>query len=240
MKQKKKNKTSVKVSSLSKKTEKSSLLNSKPFLIGLTILAALVILFPTLSADFTNWDDNKFIVDNPYIKEISSDNFSGMYKDNPGTSLFSFVSWSFEYALFELNPTAFHTTNLILHIICVILVFQFIYLLCNQLHVSFFTTLFFVVHPMHVEAVAWIIGRSWLFCTAFCLVTFIYYIKYYKEREQKYLFISLGFYGLALLSQGAAMSLAPLLLMIDFLFKRKLDKKLILEKLPYLIMAILL
>jgi len=240
MKQKKNKRTSVKVSSPPKKIEKSNLLNSKPFLIGLTILTAVIILFPTLNADFTNWDDNKFIVNNPYIKDISAENFSGMYDDNPGTSLFSFMSWSIEYELFELNPTAFHATNLILHIICVILVFQFIYLLCNQLHVSFFTTLFFVVHPMHVEAVAWITGRSWLFCTAFCLATFIYYIKYYKERKQRYFLISLGFYGLALLSQGAAMSLAPLLLMIDFLFKRKLDKKLILEKLPYLIMAILL
>jgi hypothetical protein len=86
----------------------------------------------------------------------------------------SALSYLNDFIVWGANPVAFHVTNLALHTLNALLV----YLLArNSLEHSDFSpavallaALFFVVHPLTCEAVAWISGRTDLLCGLFFLM----------------------------------------------------------------------
>src|ERR1700753_2772503 len=77
---------------------------------GLLLLTVLVF-SKVLDSSFTNWDDDKYIVENPLILDLDLEkaftSFTvGLY--TPVTTL----SYSLDYRCFGMNPTGFHATSL--------------------------------------------------------------------------------------------------------------------------------
>src|SRR5688572_4140712 len=111
-------------------------------------------LLPVLKADFVNWDDNDYVLDNIWIRDFSNLDkilfapLQGNY--HPLTVL----SLAFNYAISGLEPWSYHLVNLLLHVLNVFLVFSLIFKLTkgNQL-IAFVTAILFGIHPMHVESV---------------------------------------------------------------------------------------
>ena len=139
---------------------------------------------PSLENGFTNWDDDKYVVDNPDIKDvtlhnlakISSSNYLGNYQ--PLTML----TYMVEYSFFNLNPAIYHCTNLLLHIINCLLVFALIYGLSGSYITSLLVALLFAIHPMRVESVAWIAERKDVLSAFFYFFSLLFYIKYLKRE----------------------------------------------------------
>ncbi len=64
-------------------------------------------------------------------------------------------------------PIGYHFTNLVLHALCSLLVFGIVRRVFAEdapagggLHLAFWSAVLFAVHPVHIEAVAWITGRT--------------------------------------------------------------------------------
>jgi len=91
---------------------------------------------------------------------------------------------------------------------------------------------------MRVESVVWITERKDVLFGAFFLLSLIFYIDYLQKKKSVYFILSLGVFVLSLLSKIQAVALAPTLLLIDYWFSRKIDKKLILEKVPFFLLAL--
>jgi len=100
--------------------------------LALILLLTSAVYFPLLQNDFLKtWDDNKYILDNPHIRALSFDQlittftiyFDGHY--HPITLL----SLSIDYQIDGLNPTVFHLSNLLLHLLNTFLVFCCWYIL---------------------------------------------------------------------------------------------------------------
>ena len=72
----------------------------------------------------------------------------------------------------------------------------------------------FAVHPVHVESVAWISGRTDLSCGLFFLAAFLAYRRSPSTRRWRARALSLLFFGLALFSKEMAATL-PLLVFGD-------------------------
>ena len=89
--------------------------------------------------------------------------------------------FSLEYKIFGLNETGYHAINLLLHLSNIALVFYFIFLLCSNPLIALITSLFFGIHPLHVESVAWISELKDLLYTFFFLASCICYMKYLKR-----------------------------------------------------------
>ena len=73
-----------------------------------------------------------------------------------------------------LNPSIFHIGNIVLYLVCVSLVYRF---LCRVvgLRGALAGTLFFALHPLHMESVAWITETKNLLAGAFagtCLILY--------------------------------------------------------------------
>ncbi len=109
------------------------------------------------------WDDQLQIVQNEQVHSIGDipQYFFGSQNQirfNHYYRPLLFSAWIMTYAVNQANPFVFHFLQLILHIINGILVYYFfIYLLKNK-KLSFYLTLFFLIHPINTESVSYISG----------------------------------------------------------------------------------
>lgn len=207
--------------------------------IGLAVLVLTFIVFiPSLQNGFVNWDDPDFLTNNTLIRSLS--NIPTLFTTTVlgAYAPLVFTTYSIEYQLFELNPFFYHLDNLLLHLGCVFLVFK----IGRQLNLSVWgagiLALLFGIHPMRVESVAWVTERKDVLYGIFYLAAIFQYLKYVKQAEKKYLYYALAFFVPALFSKIQAVALPLSFLAIDYFFKRPLNVKLILEKIPFFILSL--
>ena len=207
----------------------------------LILLLTLIVFIPAMDNGFTNWDDPTYILENPLIRHfnfqtirtIFSEPYFGNYQP------LHIFSYAIEYQLYHLNPIGYHVTSVFMHLIITGLVFRFIYLLCGNNTITIIATLLFGIHPMHVESIAWAAERKDMLYAGFFLGSMIMYLLYLKrEQKVKYLIFAFLLFFLSISSKAMASSLPPVLILIDFYFKRKFSAKLVLEKLPFFALAI--
>ncbi len=205
------------------------------------ILFTFLVYFKSLKNGYTNYDDDVLILNNSLIHSLSAANLksiftsflNGMY--HPLVTL----SWAVEYFFFGIKALHYHLFNLQLHLLNIWLVYRFVMLLSNKIKIALIVTLFFAVHPLLSESVLWLSERKDLLCTVFMLSGLICYLKYLRsELKLRYFIFTLIFFLLSLFSKPSAIIFPLLLLVIDFYKARKIDKKVILEKLPFFFFSI--
>jgi tetratricopeptide (TPR) repeat protein len=201
----------------------------------LVMALSLLAYIPSLQNGFV-WDDTKYIENNPLIttidlKALFSEYVMGNY--HPLTML----SYALEYQVFGLDAGGYHAVNLALHLFNVFLVYYLINLLSRQVFIALVAALFFGIHPLHVESVAWASELKDLLYTLFFLASLIFYVKYIDGGAKKYFLFSIGLFLCSLLSKGMAVSLPVVLLFIDYFRGRKFNRQLVLEKIPFFILA---
>ncbi len=193
----------------------------------------------------SSWDDNTYVLDNPVIKSLHGDSLGGTLKnlftgfETGNYHPLTMLSFSIEYNMFKLDPWYYHFTNLLFHLLNILLVFYFVWLLTKQQWTAFITAVLFGIHPMHVESVAWISERKDVLYAFFYLAALCMYVKYLKEEKKKrqHYFLVLILFIASALSKGMAVSFPVLLFVIDYFQGRKINKQTILEKLPFLVFA---
>ena len=206
------------------------------------LVITAIVYIPSLGNGFTNWDDPAFIIENNDIQNLSWKSmgrfFTHSYGGFGGYVPFVLLSYALEYKLFALNPGAFHDVNLILHLINCVLVYWFILLLSRKHWAAFFVSLFFGIHPLHVEAVAWIQGRKDLLFSLFYLAALIVYFKYKENGEKKIFYYgTFIFFIFSLFSKVTAISLPFVLLLLDYYISKSLSREDIWRKLPFFLVG---
>jgi len=198
------------------------------------LIAALggLVYLNSLGGEFI-WDDLAFIRDNTFLRDWS--NSPGIFTARATTSMdvgggsvrynlyrpLQWLTFMADYSLWGLNPVGYHLTNIILHVSSALILFWLITLLFGNRLLSFLTALFFVIHPVHTEAVAYISGRADPLGLIFMLAAFGFYVKYSNEKKASFCVIALISYILAILSRESSLILPVLLLLYHFIFKRK-------------------
>ena len=120
----------------------------------------------------------------------------------------------------------FHASNLLLHILTVIVLFFFLKKIGIKEQISFLLSLFFSINPMFTNAVAWIPARGDLLLCFFSLLSFITFLEYMKSRNKVYLIIHLFVIAGAVFSKETSV-LIPVLILFYFYYVSK--KKFILK-----------
>lgn len=214
------------------------------WLAGVLLLTAIAF-SPSLKNGFTNWDDNVYIGENDLIKSLKGDNIKKMFDTDNHVSLnyhpITILSLAIDYKLSGYHPKTYHITNLLFHLLNTALVFWFIFLLSNKkIMVAAIVALFFGIHPMHVESVAWISERKDVLYTFFFMGALVAYYNYLnaegKNKIGLYVFILLLFL-LSILSKAMAVVLPVVFLLIDYYKGRKFDIYVILEKIPFFLLS---
>lgn len=203
------------------------------------VLISLIVFLPVLKNGFA-WDDEHYIINYDLIKDFSWKGIKAIFSNfssdiyAPVTDLIKAV----QYKIGGLNPEVFHFGSLIFHLLNTVLVFWFIKLLCGRWDIAAITALFFGIHPLQVESVAWASAGTNLHCAAFFLGSLIAYLYYLRQGLKRYWFISLLFFVLSLLSKAVAVVLPLVFLLIDYYEGRKITIKSLLEKSPVLLLSL--
>jgi tetratricopeptide (TPR) repeat protein len=215
--------------------------------LALVLAISFIVYIPSLQHGFVNWDDDRNIYENPYILNITNwETFFSNLKNIFTTHVIgnynplSILSFAFEKVFYGFDHLGYwHLDNILLHLVCVMLVFRIALALKLKLIPAVFLALLFGVHPMRVESVAWLTERKDVLFGSFYLLALYYYIKSVRlQFKKRYLFIILFSFILALFSKIQAVSLPLSMLAIDYYLGRKLSFKLITEKWLYFTLSL--
>lgn len=150
------------------------------------ILLCLLVYIWTLKLKLIEYDDSYFIVMNSAFNKnpfnIIQSFFQTLYTNFDSIyyrPVFQ-VDMILEYNLFGDNPAGYHLTNLLFHILSVILVYLFFRKLNLETVPAFLLSALFAVHPVLSQAVAWIPGRNDILLMIFLLSGLLVTINYLK------------------------------------------------------------
>ena len=160
------------------------------FSVILTLLG--IIVFGQLhNFEFVQYDDPAYITENKYVNQgITTDGLkwavlrqeSGEPLKYPGVNNLyqplSLLSHMLDVELFGIkNPGAHHLINLLIHLISTIFCFLFIKTLTRSHWIGFGAAALFLLHPTHVESVAWLSERKDTLSGLFFWATLYFYFS---------------------------------------------------------------
>src|SRR5258705_8223760 len=197
-----------------------------PLLVALVTVAAFQ---PVAHLGFTDWDDPFYATDQPLIRDFSPAGLGAIFSTfvEGNYHPLTMASLATDYHFWKLEPEGWHLVNLALHVLATLLVFAFVFLLPVSEIMAAVASVFFGIHPLHVEAVAWVSGRKDMLYTIFYLagcISWFYWVKRRGLRAATYAIALLSFV-LSLLAKGMAVRFSLALITIDYFLKRKTTLK---------------
>jgi tetratricopeptide (TPR) repeat protein len=168
---------------------------------------------------FVSFDDNTYILGNEHVREgLTFENIKWAFgfSDIAYWHPLTWISHMLDCQLFGLNAGMHHVTNLIVHILNVLLLFLLLHRITGDFWRSGFVAALFAIHPINVESVAWVAERKNVLSTFFGMLTLMAYVRYSKNpRPASYLLI-LVLFAMALMSKPVLITLPVVLLLLDF------------------------
>lgn len=210
-------------------------------LLAFILLMTLLTFWPVLNAPFISMDDPVTVINNTATRHLNGNNLRTIF-----TSLINQIyiplttlSFALEYHFFQLNPFAFHLTNLCLHLMITTLIFLLAQRLNLSLSASALATLLFALHPLHTEPVVWVSSRKDVLYTLFYLLALHQYLQYQAQpgtsiKNKNFLLANL-FGVFSMLAKPMALSLPLILLLCDWLRENRISKARLGEKIPLML-----
>ena len=223
----------------------------------------LLVFSPVLRNGFVDWDDYINLVGNPHYRGLGWSQIRWMF----GSTLMghyipiTWLTFGLDYTLWGMTPGGYHLTNAVIHganaalfyLIAVRLLARAMSLTGPALRAgAAMAALFFALHPLRVESVAWATERRDVLSGLFFLLTVLVYLKAAENEaasRRRLLWASLAFYALALLSKSITMTLPLVLLLLDIYplgrlqmrwasWRDAASRAVLMEKLPYLALGV--
>jgi Tfp pilus assembly protein PilF len=230
--------------------------------VGVALVTTLVF-FAVLEADWVDWDDPTNFLNNTYYRGLEWPQLRWMMTTNLMGHWIP-VTWltlGLDYVVWGINPFGYHLTNLLWHAASAAL----FYLVARRLLGPGMPSasplvrglgatgaaLFFAIHPLRVESVAWITERRDLTSGFFLFLAVLSYLKAHERRAETrtgWWLIAFVATALALGSKAITMGLPLVLLVLDFYPLRRIGpdprdwlsppaRTVWLEKIPFLLLA---
>ncbi len=231
-----------------------------------------VFFLPALQGEFLHWDDRLLFIENPYYRGLSPSHWQWMCTTvllghwQP----LSWLSYALDLKVWGMNPQGWHAVNLLIHTGNAVLVYLLCLVFgrtcgikrgagnpaCGEMadegvcltgkgRVYFpaaLAALFWAVHPLRVEAVAWLSTRGYLLCGTFCLLTVLFYLRAIERK--RYPLVALLCFTFATFTKGIGMMLPLVLLLMDWVSLRRITSVrtaffCAVEKIPFFTLSLL-
>jgi len=207
----------------------------------LCILATAILYAGDLRLGFFRIDDPQYVLSNAWIQGVTWEHIrqilsNSYYLNYSPLHLFSYM---LDHAIAGLNAYAFHLSSNLWAGIVAGLVYLVALALTQYRPTAIAAAILFVVHPVHVEAVAWISSRKDLVAAAFVLPALLTYLKYRQREAFAWYIASLLLFVLALLGKLSVIAVPAVLLSIDLFIEKRLLGRSILDKIPFVLLAAL-
>ncbi|MFP4040295.1 MAG: tetratricopeptide repeat protein [Desulfosudaceae bacterium] len=224
----------------------------KKTLVCLLLILLLITIYGQIRHhDYIHYDDHLIMMDSPILtRSLSPANIYRAFIDRPHhvpyriplTTITHMTKWHFFGDDFGLH----HLVSLFFHALTVILIFFLIERATSAITPAAFAAALVAVHPLNVEAVAWLTNINTIMADFFLVATLLAYVYYTKRPGLKrYFFLFIPF-GLGLMGKPTLIVGPFLMLALDYWpllrYKQKPEPPghvfLIIEKLPFLLIAL--
>jgi protein O-mannosyl-transferase len=224
----------------------------------LLYLASVVPFVPVVWNDFVNWDDTLNFTMNVHYRGLSWSNlrwawttlYLGVYQP------LTWMLCGLEYKLFGLRPGGYHLVSVLLHGAVSVALYGLVIAVLRLARPDLDTglariaraiaVLFWSVHPLRVETVAWASCQGYLPCAFFAVLSAYAYLSAHPPTGPARLgriVGALGLYVASLLYHATSLGLPVVLLALDFAVLHRLEsrsnvRRAVLEKWPFWIVAV--
>ena len=185
---------------------------------ALLALLTLILYLPSLGNGLVNFDDDQYILDNPFTASLSWNSLKAMC-----TGFFhghyhplTLFSLAIDRTLFANSPAAIHGHSLLLHMLNVVLVHQLFRLWTND-GTALLAALLFAVHPLAVETVSWASERKNVLFTCWGVAMLHGYTRAVRDGSIRAMVFTVVAFFIALLAKSQAITLVLGLLAVDLL-----------------------
>jgi protein O-mannosyl-transferase len=225
-------------------------------------LITFLVFMPALWNGFVAWDDQVNLYDNPEYRGLTWPQIRWMFSNvTMGHWIpLTWLTFGLDFVLWGMNPFGYHLTSLVIFAANA----PALYFVARRLLRSATSfdegtltvsavaaTLFFALHPLRAESVAWATERRDVLSGLFFLLTVLLYLKAHDQvgaRRRRLLAGSVGLYVLALVSKASVMVLPAALIVLDVYPLRRLGgrwrnwvgpaaRAVWLEKIPFMVLG---
>ena len=239
-------------------------------LLALIVGAVFASFWPTLKNGFVDWDDTGMFLANYSYRGLSWENIKWMFTTthyahyHPLTWLtlgLDYKIWSTQPNDHEAVARGIHFTSLLIHALNAVV---FYFLIKTALRIASpgqlsrwgnnlaaaAGALFFAIHPLRVESVAWATERRDVLSGFFYLLTLLAYLRANETqpRKTKWAVLAIVFFLLSFLCKAWGITLPLVLLVLDVYPLRRIEfdknfrrpvTKLLLEKIPFIVLSLI-
>ncbi|MDD5134020.1 MAG: hypothetical protein PHP01_01250 [Phycisphaerae bacterium] len=248
-------------------------LYKSPLLISVVIaVITLIVFLRVLSADFVMWDDDRMVYLNPNLTGLSLEHLGQIFTHTDVTRRYTplaALNYSVTYQLCRLNPFGYHLSPWLFHGFNAAIVFLILRILLikglsrhgktnikpSQIAFSVaIGTLFWSLHPMRTEAVAWVGANFYPQAMFFMLLSLLCYLwaedtNIPRRSHIKRIFASAVFFAAALLSHPIVIGLFVVFIVLDVYPLGKIKgkwwtsveaRRAMLEKIPFVAVGLII
>ncbi len=205
--------------------------SSAVLVLGAVLAASFLVYLGTLQFEFV-YDDLGQIVTNPAVQSWKY--LPVYFRSNvwiqqlPVGNYYRplFLAWLLiNHTLFGLHPAFWHLTTVLAHVGVTALVYGLAMRLTRDRRIALVAALLFGLHPVHLEAVAWISGVTEPLMALLLIPAFLSYLNWRERgRRASWMMAALAFYALALLSKETSVVLPALVFVYEWLYSPEAGK----------------
>jgi tetratricopeptide (TPR) repeat protein len=186
----------------------------------LLAVVTLALYSPVIGHPFIfNYDDDTYVINNSHVQAglvwetvtwaLKSTEYANWHP-------LTWLSHALDCELYGLNPAGHHITNVLLHVLNVVLLFLLLARATGAVGRSLLVAALFAIHPFNVESVAWVAERKNVLSTFFFLLTLGAYGWYTLTPTVKRYVVVATLFALGLASKPMVITLPCVLLLLDF------------------------
>ena len=210
---------------------------------------------PALRGGFLPWDDESNLVTNRAWRGLGWAQLGWMLTTfHKGHWIpVTWMSFGADYLMWGMEPKGYHLTNVLLHaanagLVCLLgmrLLAATPAAGAARLAGAAAAALFFALHPLRVESVAWVTERRDVLSAFFFLLAALGYLQAVRHEpawKTRAYWLSLGAFALSLGSKSMAVSLPVILLILDVYPLRRWRnawRTRVLEKAPFVLLSLI-
>ena len=178
-----------------------------------------IVYSPVRSAEFVNYDDFYYVVQNAHVQAgltwktfiwaLTSAEWANWHP-------LTWLSHALDCQVYGLNSVGHHITNLLLHVLNVLLLFLLLLRVTGAMGRSLLVAALFAVHPFNVESVAWIAERKNVLSTLFFLLALGAYGWYAVRPSVKRYLALAALFVMGLAAKPMVITLPFVLLLLDY------------------------
>ena len=209
------------------------------------LLATFAVYAQVRHFDFVNLDDPDFTIANVHVQQgLTAEGLAWAFTSrsiNANWFPLIWISHMLDYQFFGADSGWHHLHNVLLHALAAVLLCIFLQRATGARWRSALVAFLFVLHPLHVQSVAWVSERKDVLSACFWFLTLWLYVRYAERRSLgRYLAVAFSL-SLGLMAKPMLVTLPFVLLLLDYwpLARfRQPWRKAILEKLPLLVPSV--